>query len=39
MLFGFNETIVQLAVANSACWYGHVLMNENGHVLRKELLF
>ena len=25
LLLGMNETIDQLAVANSVCWYGHVL--------------
>ena len=23
LMLGFNETIDQLAMANSACWYGH----------------
>ena len=31
------ETIDQLAMANSFCWYGHVLKREDGHVLRKAL--
>ena len=29
-----NETIDQLAMANSVHWYGIVLRRENGHVLR-----
>ena len=24
-MFGLNETMDQLAMANSVCWYGHVL--------------
>ena len=31
---GLKKTIDQLAMANSVCWYGHVLMIEDGHVLR-----
>ena len=31
-----NETIDQLAVANSVCWYGHVLRRKDGHVLRRK---
>ena len=31
---GLNETIGQLAIANSVRWYGHVLRREDGHVLR-----
>ena len=31
-----NETIDQLAMANSVHWYGHVLRREDGHVLRRE---
>ena len=27
-----NETIDQLAMANSVCWHGHVLRKEDGHV-------
>ena len=34
-----NETIDQLAMANSVCWYGHVLRREDGHVLRRALDF
>ena len=29
-----NETIDQLAMANSVCWYGHVLRKEDSHVFR-----
>ena len=31
-----NETIDQLAVANSLHWHGDVLMREEGDVLRRE---
>ena len=34
LLLGLNETIDQLAMAKSVCWYGHVLRREDGHVLR-----
>ena len=32
-----NETIHQLDMANSVCWYGHLLSREDGHVLRRAL--
>ena len=31
-----NKSIDQLAMANSAHWYGHVLKKEDGHILRRE---
>ena len=34
-----NETINQLAMANSVRWYGHVLRREDGRVLRRALDF
>ena len=34
MLMFFNESIDQLAMANSVCLYGHVLWREDGDVLR-----
>ena len=34
-MLALNETIDQLAMANSAHWYSHVLRREGGHVLRK----
>ena len=38
MLMSFlNETIDQLAMANSVRWYGHGLRREDGHVLRRAL--
>ena len=33
---GFNEAIVQLAMASSVCWHGHVWRGDN-HVLRRVL--
>ena len=36
-MLGLNETIDQLAMANSDQWYGHVLRREEGHVLRRAL--
>ena len=36
-MLGFNETIDQLAMANSVCWYGHVLRRGDGHFLRRAL--
>ena len=38
-MLGFNETIDQLAMANSVHWYGHVLRREDDHVLRRALDF
>ena len=39
LMLGLNKTIVQLAVANSFHWYGHVLRREDGHVLRRAYKF
>ena len=39
LMLGLNETIDQLAMANSVCWYIHVLRRENGHILRRALDF
>ena len=36
---GLNETMDQLAMANSVRWYGHVLRREDGHVSRRSLDF
>ena len=33
-MLGLNETMDHLSMTNSACWYGHVLRREDGHVLR-----
>ena len=38
-MLGLNETIDQLAMANSVRWNGHVLRREDGHVLRRALDF
>ena len=34
LMLGFNETIDLLAMASSVRWCGHVLIREDGHVLR-----
>ena len=39
LMFGLNEIIEQLAMANSVCWYGHVLRREDGHVMKRALDF
>ena len=36
LMVPLNESMDQLAMANSVCWYGHVLRGEDGHVLRGE---
>ena len=38
-MLDLNETIVQLAMANSVRWYGHVLRREDGLILRRALNF
>ena len=38
-MLSLNETIDQLAMANSVHWYDHVLRREDGHVLRSALDF
>ena len=37
-MLGLSEVIDQLAMANSVCWYGHVLRREDGHMLRRGLV-
>ena len=37
LMMDLNETIDQLAMANSVCWCSHVLWREDGHVLRRAL--
>ena len=39
MMLGLNETIDQLAMANSVRWYDHVLRREDGHVLKRASYF
>ena len=39
LMLNLNETINQLAMANSVHWYGHVLRREDGYVLRRALVF
>ena len=38
-MLGLNDTIDQLAMANSVRWYGHVLTREDGYIMRKALDF
>ena len=38
-MLGLNETVVQMAKANGVRWYRHVLMRDDGVVLRKALEF
>ena len=37
LMLDLNETIDQLAMANSVCWNGHVLRREDGRVFRRAL--
>ena len=37
LMLSLNETMDQLAIANSVCWYGNVLRREDDHVLRRAL--
>ena len=39
LMLDLNETIDQLAMANSVHWCGHVLRRENGHVLEWNWIF
>ena len=39
LMLVLNETMDQLAIANSVHWYGHLLRREDGHVLRRALDF
>ena len=36
-MLGLNETIDQLAMANSVHWHGHMLRIEDGHILIRSL--
>ena len=38
-MLGLNEPIDQLIMVNSDHWYDHVLRREDGHVLRRALIF
>ena len=38
-MLGLNKSIDQMAMINSVRWYGHVLRREDGHVLRRALVF
>ena len=39
LMLSLNETIDQLAMANSVHWYGHVLRREDGNVFKRALYF
>ena len=39
LLLGLNEMIDELSMANSVCWYGHVLRRTDGLVLRRPFDF
>ena len=39
LILGLNENIDHLAMANSICWYAHVLRKEDDHVLKRLLDF
>ena len=36
-MLGLSKAMDQLAMANSVCWYDHVLGREDGHILRRAL--
>ena len=38
-MLGLSETIDQLVMANSVCWYDHVLRREDGHFFGRVLDF
>ena len=38
-MLGLNETMNQLAMANSVRWYGNVLRREDGHIFEKGIRF
>ena len=38
-MLDLNETIDEMAMANSVCWHGNVLTREGGHVLRRVVFF
>ena len=35
-MLDLNQTMYQLAMANSVCWYCHELRREGGHVMKSE---
>ena len=39
LVLGLNEAMDRLAMANSVCWYGHVLRRKDSHVLRRAMDF
>ena len=38
-MLDLRETMDQLTMVNSVCWYYQVLRREDGHVLRRALYF
>ena len=38
-MLGLRETMGQLSIANSVCWYCHDLRRVDSHVLRRALHF
>ena len=39
LMLGLNETMYQMAMANSVHWYGHVLRREDGQLFKRALYF
>ena len=39
LMLDLNDIIDQLAMASSVHWCGHVLRQEDGHVLSSQLMF
>ena len=37
LMLGLSKTMDQLAMADSLCWYCHVLRREDGHAMRRAL--
>ena len=39
LMLDLNDTVDQLAIAISLCWYVHVLRRVDGHMMRRALYF
>ena len=39
LILGMNETADHFTMASSMCWYGHILRLEDGHALRRALVY
>ena len=37
LILGVHETLNQLVMSISVCWYGHVLSMYGGHILRRGI--